>query len=69
VLEVYKAQVFLNALSLHLALLSELVCELGLGYQARELMRCWEHAEKWPEVPDLLDTRYRRLLEAVSRIE
>lgn len=63
---IYRSQVFLRALTLHLALLSEIIVGAQLGSGARRLIDVWEYIRGWPEAADLIDIRYEALLKTVA---
>ena len=58
----YKSQVFINAMMLYMALLSEVAAELGLTHEISRMKDLWRHIARWPEARELIDVRYGRLL-------
>jgi hypothetical protein len=62
----YKTKVLLDAVTAYLELLSEIVVEARLPFEASRLLRAWRHIEQWPDAKHLLGLRYGSLLELLS---
>jgi hypothetical protein len=60
--ETYRDSVALSALSLYVALLSEVVASAALSDQSKQVRSIWQHIKVYSEADDLWTRRYDALL-------
>jgi hypothetical protein len=65
VVESYRHQAVLSALTLYVALLSEIICIAALTYEATRIRRVWDHLRAYGGAAELCTERYDVLLAGV----
>jgi hypothetical protein len=60
--ERYRSQVSLTALTLYVALLSEVIIHAGLPFEKRRIRNVWEYIDAYPGAAELWKERYEAVL-------